>query len=277
MKKILVLLASLTLITGCSSANGQQMPILKMENGMPTIAFGDSEFSTYLMLSRYGEIKIGDEIQTKGAFSELFYENTVQWKAEPGTPLPDASQVISSVSGVTFRGWAYYDENNDHVFPDYYTVVPNVEGLALKAIFDGTSSGGGSGGGSSSGSIATNATFTLTGFENWVPNDGSKVFAWHWGGGSGDGTWSEVTLSYYGENNEYTNVSGTFEAPSNITGFNLARCSAGTTQPDWTVTGNAAGRVYNKTDDVMTSSGVYTYSAPHFVEYEYVVYQEVKI
>ena len=269
MKKILVLLASLTLITGCSSANGQQMPILKMENGMPTITFGDSEFSTYLMLSRYGEIKIGDEIQTKGAFSELFYENTVQWKAEPGTPLPDASQVIST-EGATFRGWAYYDEENDHVFPDYYTVVPNVEGLALKAIFDGSSSGGGGGGGSSSGEQATMATFTLTGFENWVPNDGAKVFAWSWGGGSGDGAWSQVSLQYFGEDHAYTNVTGTFEAPSNITGFNLARCSSATTEPDWQATGDVPGRVYNKTANVDTTSGNFVYSAPQFVDYEYI-------
>ena len=272
MKKILVFLASLTLLTGCNSAASEQMPILKMENGLPTIyPLGESEFETYLMLSRYGQIKIGNEIMTKGAVSELFYENTVVWKAEPGTPLPDASQVSSTVSGASFRGWAYYDEDNDHVFPDYYTVVPNVKGLALKAIFDGTSSGGGGGGGSStSQGQVSNVTYTLTNFENWVPNDGAKVFAWSWGGGSGGGAWSEVTLQYFGEDHAYTNVTGTFEAPNDIVGFNLARCSSGTTSPDWKVTGDAPGRIYNKTANVDTTSGVTTYSAPQFVDYEYI-------
>lgn len=269
MKKIITLLASLTLITGCSQAN-QNVPMMRLENGLPTIyPLGDSEHLTYLLITRYGQITIDDTVQTRGKVSELFYENTVVWKAAPGTPLPDASQVSSTASSdITFRGWALYDEDNDHVFPDYHTVVPNVSGLALKAIFDGKSSGGGGGGGGG-GEEVTSVTYTVTGFADWVPNDGAKVFAWSWGGGSGNGAWSEVTLSYQGENNDYHNVSGTFEAPNDITGFNLARCSASTVQPDWTVTGDAAGRIYNKTDNVDTTKGQLTYVAPMFVDYEY--------
>lgn len=266
MKKIITLLASLTLITGCSQAN-YNVPLMKLENGLPTIyPLGDSDFTTYLLITRYGQITIDETIQTRGKVSELFYENTVVWKAAPGTPLPNASQVSSTASqDITFRGWALYDEDNDHVFPDYHEVVPNVNGLALKAIFDGKSSGGGGGGGSET----TNVTYTITGFADWVPNDGAKVFAWSWGGGSGNGAWSEVALSYQGENNNYHNVTGTFEAPNDITGFNLARCSASTVQPDWTATGNVSGRVYNKTDNVVTNSGQTSYVAPVFVDYEY--------
>ena len=284
MKKLLITISTLLLLAGCSaneraSVNTsvtQNKPdavqvndtkrVIGEENRLPTVRTGSSEHTTYLLLSPFGSLNI-DGAPVKGKVSELFYENTVVWKAEAGTALPTKDEVVSSVSGATFRGWAYYDEDNDNVFPDYYDKVPVKEGLALKAIFDGTSGGGGGGGGGGGSDPATTVEFTITGFANWVPNDGAAVFVWSWGGGSGNGAWTQVTLSYLGENNAYTNVSGKFNAPSDITGFNIARCSAGTTLPDWTATGNASGRVYNKTEDVMVSSGVRSYSAPEFVEY----------
>ena len=275
MKKILSLILASFLLSGCAAMNANSVKeapveesklVVSYENRLPTVRSGNSDFTTYLMLSNYGYLDIGGEEVHGVVIEDMFYEHTVAWKAEPGTPLPNASQVKTSVNGATFRGWAYYDEDNDHVFPDYYENVPVKEGLALKAIFDGTSGGGGGGGGGGS-DPATNVTFTITQFEDWVPNDGATVFVWSWGGGSGDGAWTQVTLSYFGENNQFTNVSGSFTAPNNITGFNIARCSAGTTLPNWNATGNSAGRVYNKTADVMVSSGVTSYKAPQFVEY----------
>ncbi len=274
MKKLFLLIASAFLLSGCTSGEGlpeiqpkeepmHDAPInLHFEQGLPVVYAADTEHTTYLMLSPYGTLDAAGA-PVKGAVSELFYENTVVWKAEAGTDLPGA---VSSVSGATFRGWAYYDEDNDHVFPDYYTKVPAKSGLALKAIFDGANAGGGGGGGGG-GSQATIVEYTLTGFEDWVPNDGAEVFAWSWGGASGGGAWSKVTLTYQGSDNNYNSVRGTFEAPNDITGFNLARCSAGTTQPSWTVKGDAAGRIYNKTANVDVSSGVVTYTAPNFVDY----------
>lgn len=288
MKKLLITLSSLFLLFGCSTAkeatknaslvnedinfvsNESEKPVVRYENKLPTIyPRGTSSHTTYLLLSPFGYIDI-EGSPVKGAVSELFYENTVVWKAEPGSDLPTGEQVKSTVSGATFRGWAYYDEDNDNIFPDYYTKVPVKDGLALKAIFDGTSAGGGGGGGGGGSSTVTNITYTITQFADWVPNDGATVFVWSWGGGSGEGAWSQVTLSYLGENNAYTNVTGTFEAPNNITGFNIARCSAGTTLPNWTATGDSAGRVYNKTANVNVQSGVTSYTAPEFVEYEYI-------
>ena len=235
-----------------------------MEKGLPVVRTGESSHTTYLLMSKYGYLDLAGPV--KGEVSDLFYENTIVWKAEPGTALPTPEQVKSEVAGATFRGWAYYDEDNENVFPDYYTQVPVKNGLALKAIFDGTSGGGGGGGGGGT-DPATNVTYTITQFANWVPNDGATVFVWSWGGGSGDGAWTKVELSYLGEDNKFTNVTGTFTAPSDITGFNIARCSSGTTLPDWKATGDSSGRVYNKTANVTVTSGVTTYTAPEFVEY----------
>jgi hypothetical protein len=275
MKKLFTSIIASFLLMGCASLGeftpnaetsvSYETPIREIitDRGLPAVRVAGSTHKTYLMLSKYGTLDISGA-PVKGKVSELFYDYTVIWEAEPGSPLPSKDEVKSDVPGATFRGWAYYDEDNDNVFPDYYETVPVKEGLALKAIFDGTSSGGGGGGGSST---ATNVTFTITEFADWVPNDGAKVFVWSWGGGSGDGAWTEVTLSYLGENNAFHNVTGTFSAPNDITGFNIARCSSGTTLPDWTATGDSSGRVYNKTADVMVRTGVTSYTAPEFVEY----------
>ena len=130
-------------------------------NGRPAIGFRDnnSDFITYLMIGPFGYLSI-DGAPVKGTVDELFYENTITWKGDSGTALPDATIVKTTVSGSTFRGWAYYDEDNDHVWPDYYTTVPAKAGVALKAIFDGTDAGGntgggGSGGGSGGGTVQT--------------------------------------------------------------------------------------------------------------------------
>lgn len=255
------------------SCGTQQVAIqayLTQENGLPVINLKDSEHVTYLMLSPFGSIEDYNGVSSKGAFSELFYENTVVLKADAGTLLPDASQVKSSVEGSTFRGWAYYDPNNDNVWPDYYEAVQETNGLALKAIFDGTKTSSEGGGGvtpiTPTGEIVT---YTVTGFPDWIPNDGSTVFAWSWGGDNGTGKWTAITLQYDGTDKNYSNVTGTFEAPNNITGFNMARCVAGTTTPNWTATGDSEGRIYNKTGDVTVSSGVTTYSSPNWVEYSY--------
>ena len=95
------------------------------------------------------------------------------------------------------------------------------------------------------------ATFHVTSFADWTPNDGATVFAWVWGGDAGyPGTWTPVALSYDGDPNDYTNVTGTFYAPRNIDGLVFVRCKAGTTEPDWDALGDEDGRIYNKTEDL---------------------------
>ena len=122
------------------------------ENGVPTVrrAGDDSEFTTYLMMSPFGYLSL-DGAPVKGAVSELFLENTIVWKADAGSELPDATMVKSTVSGTTFRGWAFYEEKDGVVWPTYFDKVPTTEGVQLKAMFDGTDAGGNTGGGGSGG------------------------------------------------------------------------------------------------------------------------------
>ena len=232
-------------------------PFVTRENGLPVVHAMESDHITYLMMSMYGYLEV-EGAPVKGDVTEKFYQNTIVWKAEPGSELPVAK---SEVSGTTFRGWAFYDESNENIYPDYYTTVPAVAGRALKAIFDGTSGGGGGGGGGHGGEETTQ-TWTVTALPSWLPNDGAAVFAWAWGGDAGTGTWYNVTMTKNGES-----VSGTFEAPSGINGFNMARCVAGTTSPNWNVHDDGEGRVYNKCGDVVIMSGVYSYASPAWVEY----------
>lgn len=135
------------------------------EEGLPHVCRSGSTHKTYLMMSPFGSLNVAGS-NVKGEVSEKFYENTIVWEAEAGTPLPNSSsEVVSSVSGVTFRGWAYYSEDSDEIYPTYYKTVPAANGLALKAIFDGTvSSGGGSG-------PTPTPTPTQTGFGLYFSND----------------------------------------------------------------------------------------------------------
>ena len=249
--KLLLTVLPLLALTSCGSNPQAFTPYVDHSAGVPTIHMAPGDHVTYLMLSKYGTITAAGA-PVKGEVSELFYENTVAWVAEAGTALPGKDDVESSVTGATFRGWAYYDEDNDHVWPDYYTEVPAKNGLALKAIFDGTSAGGGGGGGGG-GSPATSITWTVTDMPTWVTADGCVIFAWAWQNGA-DGAWYALTYT--------SETSATFEAPSDLAGMLLARCAAGTTEPNWNETGDVAGRVYNQTNDVNTEAGKTSYSFP---------------
>ena len=253
-----LLILPILALTGCNESQAAAFtPYLTKEENMPAVHMMDTDHKTYLMLSLYGYLDL-DGAPVKGDVENKFYQNTVIWVAEAGSELPVAK---SSVTGATFRGWAFYNEDNDNLYPDYYTAVPAANGLALKAIFDGTS-GGGSGGGGGGGSEATTQTWTVTALPSWLPNDDAAVFAWAWGGAAGDGTWYKLTMTKSNDS-----VTGTFEAPNNITGFNMARCSKGTVSPNWNIHDDSAGRVYNKCGDVAIMAGVTSYASPSWVEY----------
>lgn len=172
-KKLLLVVLPMLLLGACAGENPKayapknQDPLFERgeEDGIVTVrrTGDDSEFSTYLMMSPFGYLSL-DGAPVKGAVSELFLENTIVWKAEPGTDLPDASYVKSTVSGTTFRGWAYYEEKDGVVWPTYFDKVPTTEGLQLKAMFDGTDAGGNSGGGGGGGGSGGGGGTTQTGF-----------------------------------------------------------------------------------------------------------------
>ena len=264
--KLALLILPLIALVGCSQVNTPSVfeeesvfvPFVSREDGVPTIHMMDTDHTTYLMMSLYGYLDF-EGAPIKGEVNDKFYQNTIVWKAEAGSELPIAK---SEISGATFRGWAYYDESNENVYPDYYLTVPANNEIALKAIFDGTSGGGGGGQPSGGDDDENMQTWTVTALPEWLPNDNAAVFSWAWGGSAGNGTWYKVTMTKNG-----SSVSGTFNAPSGITGFNMARCVAGTILPNWNVHDNGDGRVYNKCGDVVVMKGVTSYASPSWEQY----------
>ena len=101
--------------------------------------------------------------------------------------------------------------------------------------------------------IPTTVTYTVTSLPTWIQDNDCVVFAWVWGP-SDEGSWKSLA---FGQDN-----SATFEVDAELTGFLLARCVAGTTQPDWdNVFSDDPGRIYNKTNDIICEAGVYSYAA----------------
>ena len=105
-------------------------------------------------------------------------------------------------------------------------------------------------------------TYTVTGMPEWVTNNGCVIFAWAWPSGS-EGAWYSLT---YGEGEKPT--SATFSTPTEIAGFLLARCVAGTTEPNWNLkSGNDSGRIYNQTEDIAVTSGTTSYTCSAWKDY----------
>ena len=102
--------------------------------------------------------------------------------------------------------------------------------------------------------------YTVTGLPNWIGADGCVIFAWTWSD-TDAGSWHAIT---------FEGDTGTFEVDEEKTGFNMARCTAGTTAPNWEIHDpdvTSEGRIFNKTGDVNCSAGTYSYVSPEWVEY----------
>ena len=84
-------------------------------------------------------------------------------------------------------------------------------------------------------------TYSCTNLPDWITNDGCVIFAWVWSPNDA-GSWKSCS---YGD----PAAEVTFVVGEELTGFLLARCAAGTTEPNWSETGDVAGKVYNKTAD----------------------------
>ena len=86
------------------------------------------------------------------------------------------------------------------------------------------------------------------------------IFVWAWPHGA-EGNWYSANFISGGSALEFT-------VPQEMEGFLLARCVGGTTTPDWSIkSGNDAGRIYNKTNNISCSSGVFIYACADWVEY----------
>lgn len=111
---------------------------------------------------------------------------------------------------------------------------------------------------SQGGQVVGDVVYTVTNMPNWITNDGCVVYAWTWGTGDA-GSWHATVYT--------SETELKFGVDAEKDGFLLARCVAGTTQPDWDATGDNTGRIYNKTGDVTCSSGNYTYQSPEWEGY----------
>ncbi|MBE6127500.1 MAG: hypothetical protein E7182_05950 [Erysipelotrichaceae bacterium] len=88
-------------------------------------------------------------------------------------------------------------------------------------------------------------TYTISGLPSWAGEDDCVLFAYVYDDDTKTtGTWSKVT---------FTGTLGGFNtAISAPYGFFIARCAEGTTTPDLSITtGTEAGRVFNKSDDIL--------------------------
>lgn len=265
-KKLLLGLLPILMLASCTNEKGEIVNPFTffIDNGVPTFrAEGGSDFVTYLMMSKYGRILVDGTPVAGGTVEEKFLENCYKWEFDAGADLPSKEMVASTVEGATFRGWAQYNEN---VYPDYLTKVPSTSGQCVYAIFDGTNASGGGqgegGGGGGQGDIPdpTKVKFTVIDMPTWITNDGCVIFAWVWGGNAAEGMWTALTYT--------SDVTATFEAYGNITGFLLARCANGTVKPDWSIHTDGVGRVYNQSEDIAIQSGVTIYSCSSWKEYK---------
>ena len=222
-----------------------------------------TEVKVYLVFGPNGLYK-GNPVNT--TIDALFLEHAMELTTKVGDHLPTRDDVTSSVSGSKFAAWTSY--NNDGKLTEY-TKVPGYDKKILYASFTGGGGQGGggssssqpSGGGSGSSSQApATLTYTVTGLQSWVRDDGCVIFAWVWGAQDG-GSWKSLT---FGNNND-----ASFTVDNALDGFLLARCKEGTTQPDWNKHGDdhSVGRVYNQTNNINCTAGVYSYACTDWVDY----------
>lgn len=239
---IVLALASAALLCSCGNNSRQAA-----EQGI--VRQADSEFVTYLVLSKVGQYSGGTVTEKDDT---LFLENFVKFTEAAGSDLPGATAVTSS-SGAKFLAWVSYDGTGALT---KHTKVPAKSGQILYAYFEG----GGEVDPTPTPSGET-VTITVNNAPDWITNDGCVIFAWAWGASS-NGAWYACT---YGEGAKPTSF--TITVPSDSTGCLLARCASGTTTPDWKKTTDGAGRVYNKSADITITSGTTIYTCPAWSGY----------
>ena len=148
------------------------------------------------------------------------------------------------------------DANNVSLYLNKWEAAPDNDNLGWVTFF--LEGGANENHNEGAGPVVGQTTYTVTNLPGWIQDDGCIIFAWAWGGECGDGEWLSLTFN----GNE-----ASFEAESEINGFLLARCIAGTTEPNWGEKGNNPGRIYNQTNDITCQSGVYSYECSSWKEY----------
>lgn len=102
-----------------------------------------------------------------------------------------------------------------------------------------------------------NHEFTATGCPDWVDDGGAVIFA----------SVQHANNEWYWVTGAFASNTVTFNAPANIKQFLLVRCPSGTAEPSWSAVGDNLGRIYNKTGDIATKAGTYSYPASSWEAY----------
>ena len=201
--------------------------------------------------------KKGDEIP-KGYYEVIFdthggseVEHQIIKSGEKATKPSDPTY-----DGYTFNGW--YEEVEAITEFDFETPITSTTTIyaGWKLNRDSVYPGGGGGGGDEP---SQSVKYTCTNLPDWITNDGCVIFVWGWPQGE-DGKWYSASFT--------STTSLEFTADKELQGFLLARCVAGTTQPDWNIkTGDNPGRIYNQTNDISCSSGTYSYQCSDWKDY----------
>ena len=100
---------------------------------------------------------------------------------------------------------------------------------------------------------ASQITYTATNLPDWIGNADAVLYARVWDSSNSD--WVSVTY----DDAAHT---ATFKVDGELTGFLLARCYPGTVTPDWGQSQEVPGKIWNKTNDILCSAGVYSYQVP---------------
>lgn len=163
-----------------------------------------------------------------------------------------------SRNGYIFRGW--YVDSDCYVNYTLSTLVTSDISLYAYWIVDNSSSSSSSSSDNTSSDVNKGdvITYTIDSLPDWITNDNCVIFSWVWSD-TNPGEWIDTTYT--------SDTSLTFSVDEEITGMLLVRCVSGTTIPDWEVTGDNSGRIYNQTEDIMISKGETNYSCSSWKEY----------
>lgn len=138
----------------------------------------------------------------------------------------------------------YYVAGSDNIqlsLAGTYTVYFKVLGDGHRSIYISRDSG-------------LDKEYTFNDVPDWVISSNASIFAWIWGGQYGGGSWMKLSDLSVGA----VSFKVTFDYSAGHILF--VRCPSNTETPNWSTAGDAAGRIWNKTNDIDFTSGVYTYS-----------------
>lgn len=209
------------------------------------VQFGDAEkvemninSEATLLPDQEAEYMVGNLDVTKGE-SIKFYKDDVQFTTAIG---PDSGQN----NGIKTAEFEFAVHNDAEKATMYFKVWKTGYSFWLTGFEKGESD---------------TYTYTCNSLPSWITDNGCVIFVWTWGPEDG-GSWKEAEF--------LTETSLTFEVKAELTGFLLARCAPGTTEPDWEIKNpnvHEPGRVYNKTQDISCTEGVFVYACSDWVEY----------